>query len=531
MSDREPSPIRRQLTSGKQGTNGTSMTFAEVAPVLLGEARRKPLELSLIFAFIAIATLLLGLLLPKSYSASTTILAQDTDIIQPLLEGRAVATGVADRAGIARQVLFSRKVMQDILKTGGWMEDSPGAVQQDRVVEKVQDRIKITSPRPNLVQIDYTDSDPERAFHVTQRLAELLISETLAGKERESRDAYQFIDSQVQGYYRKLNDAELKLQDYRSRNPDAQPGDVADATSRMSTLRTQLEQSRLDLLEQQSRVSSLSSQLSGESAVTAVQTRTSLYAAQMASLQQQLSTLLLTYTEEYPDVVRIRHQIADIQSAMQQEQDRQAKNGGGGALGPDAQLNPLYQDLKSKLADARRDEAAGQARVALSTSMLNDELDRSRRIASSESTVAELTRDYEVNRDIYQDLLKRRENARVSMELDKEKRGLTMRVQDPAVMPVRPSGLRFRHIALAGFALALAIPFGLLYTRARFDPRIRSATQLRNVGEYPLLAAIPTYLTQTDRRRNQLRTISSIAVCALVLLCYGAVFAYKQLHA
>ena len=38
-------------------------------------------------------------------SASVTILAQDSDIIQPLLEGRAVPTGVADRAGMAQSVI------------------------------------------------------------------------------------------------------------------------------------------------------------------------------------------------------------------------------------------------------------------------------------------------------------------------------------------------------------------------------------------------------------------------------------------
>ena len=43
--------------------------------------------------------------------------------------------------------------------------------------------------------------------------------------------------------------------------------------------------------------------------------------------------------------------------------------------------------------------------------------------ALTESALAELTRDYEVNRDIYQDMLRRRENARVSMELDRERRG------------------------------------------------------------------------------------------------------------
>ena len=60
--------------------------------------------------------------------------------------------------------------------------------------------------------------------------------------------------------------------------------------------------------------------------------------------------------------------------------------------------------------------------MSIAESMLNEELHRSGRIADSESALAELTRDYEVNRDIYQDLLRRRENARVSMELDREKR-------------------------------------------------------------------------------------------------------------
>ena len=174
-------PIRRQLPGAKPRTGpGPAMTPAELVPLLWREGRRRMLPLTLIFAAIALLALVAGILLPKKYSASTTILAQDTDIIQPLLEGRAVATGVADRAGIARQVLFSRKVMQDVLRTGGWMADNPTPVQQERLIENVQDRIKLSSPRPNLVQIDYTDNDPERTFHVTQRLGELLISETLA---------------------------------------------------------------------------------------------------------------------------------------------------------------------------------------------------------------------------------------------------------------------------------------------------------------------------------------------------------------
>ncbi|HEX2083411.1 MAG TPA: GNVR domain-containing protein, partial [Xanthomonadaceae bacterium] len=159
--------------------------------------------------------------------------------------------------------------------------------------------------------------------------------------------------------------------------------------------------------------------------------------------------------------------------------------------------------------------------------LLEGELDRGRRIAASESALAELTRDYEVNREIYQDLLRRRENARVSMGLDQENRGLTLRVQDPAIMPVRPSGLRFMHIAAAGMMLAVALPLGLTFLIARFDPRVRSARLLARENRYPVLSTIPTYHTPRERRRNMATIAASIAMVGGVGLVYLATFALK----
>lgn len=142
-----------------------------------------------------------------------------------------------------------------------------------------------------------------------------------------------------------------------------------------------------------------------------------------------------------------------------------------------------------------------------------------------------MTRDYEVNRDLYQDLLRRRENARVSMQLDQEERGLTLRVQDPATMPLRPTGLRFMHFAGGGLLLAIALPMALVFLRARFDPRIRSAPHFsRHIG-VPLLAVIPTYPTPGERRTQVIRTALSLGIVVMVVVAYGLVYGYKQLHA
>ena len=495
--------------------------------LILKEGRRRIVFLTSVFAGIAILALLLGLfVLAKNYTASVTILAQDSDIIQPLLEGRAVPTGVADRAGMARQIIYGRKVLAEIVGVGGWDDGSLSDIAKDRLMEDIRNRAVVTSPRPDLVTITYRDTDPERTFRVTDAFGSQFISEALAAKERESREAYEFIDKQVQAYHRKLTDAENNLQEYRSRNADAQPGSATDVNTRITALRTQVEQTRMALLEQESRESSIASQLSGESAVTSVQTRETLYRTRLIELQAELDRLLLTYTERHPDVMRIRHQMEDMQRQIDQERSRPAT--ARSATGSeDSQLNPLYQELRSQLAQSRREVAATRSRMGVAESLLNTELDRSRRIAASESVLAELTRDYEVNREIYQDLLRRRENARVSMGLDQENRGLTLRVQDPAIMPLRPSGLRLMHIAAAGLLAAIAVPLGLLWLLVRFDPRIRSPQLIETRSRQPLLAVIPGYPSPRDRRRQFVRMSVGTAMVLAVVLLYGLAYAYK----
>lgn len=492
----------------------------EYARLILKEGRRRIVLLALIFAAIAALTFVLGkFVIARHYEVSVTILAQDSDIIRPLLEGRAVPTGVTDRVGMARQIVYSRKVLTEIIEIGGWGEDeSLSPLQKDRLMEEIRGRTLVTSPRADIVQITYRDVDPERAYEVTDAMGSLFIRETLATKERESREAYEFIDKQVQEYHRKLTDAEDNLQGYRARNADAQPGSATDVNARISALRTQVEQTRMSLLELESREASITAQLSGESAVTTVQTREMLHRTRLIELQAELDRLLLTFTDRHPDVVRIRHQMEDVQRQLDQERTRAAA-GLSPAGSEDSQLNPLYQELRSQLSQVQRDIAATRSRMGVAESLLDDELARSRRIAASEGALAELNRDYEVNREIYQDMLRRRENARVSMGLDQEKRGLTLRVQDPPTVPLRPTGLRFMHIAAAGLLLAVAVPVGLLWLLVRFDPRVRSPQLVESKSRYPLLATIPAYPSPRERRRQYFDIgIGSVLVTSVVLL-------------
>ncbi|MDE1892788.1 MAG: hypothetical protein KGM46_03475 [Pseudomonadota bacterium] len=510
--------------------NAEPASFDTMLPVVLNEARRRRIALVLVFAGVALAVLAVGLAWPKKYVASTTILAQESSIITPLMQGAATPTANAARAGMARAVVFSQKVLDQILVTGGWAASHPSPAEKDRIIQGIRTRTTVTFSHDNLITITYYDSDPRRAYEVTREFAQLFIAESLASKKRESRDAFDFINNQVQQYRAKLAGAETKLMDFRQSNPDARVGSVADTNNHISQLRTQIENSRLDLMEKRSQIASLLTQLNGQSEVNTVQTTSGVYQVELANLQAQLNKLLLTYTDEYPDVIRIRHQMEDLRQQLAQDEKRkQAAHAAGVAdtTGNNVQFNPLYQQLQSQLSTLRADSAAIEARINESNALLQSEMQRSSRIANSDMVTAELTRDYNVNRDVYQDLLNRREKARVSMNLDSEHQGLTFRVQNPAVIPLNPSGLRFIHFAIASVLLALAIPVGLLFGVARLDPRVRSTEQLKRLTGLNVLATIPFYPTPQDRRREQQRNGVIVLVVAAVLLVYAILFWLK----
>ena len=137
--------------------------LAALIPPLLKEGRRRIALLATVFAGIALLALAAGLLLPKRYTSSTSILVEDSNIIRPLLEGRAVPTGVSNRANIARQVAYSHKVMDEIIKVGGWWHDDMDPAAKERLIEEITGRTGSTHPRENLIQISYTDRDAHRA--------------------------------------------------------------------------------------------------------------------------------------------------------------------------------------------------------------------------------------------------------------------------------------------------------------------------------------------------------------------------------
>jgi hypothetical protein len=150
-----------------------------------------------------------------------------------------------------------------------------------------------------------------------------------------------------------------------------------------------------------------------------------------------------------------------------------------------------------------------------------EEFSRAQRIAASQAALSELTRDYNVTRDVYEEMLQRKESARLSMTLDIEGQGVSYKIQEPAAFPLSPTGLRYIHFAILGPILGMLAPIGLLVMYIMLDPRLRSAHALHEQmpAGVALLGVIPHYHTPLGER---LVRKDMLLLTALWLLAMGA---------
>lgn len=505
-------------------------SFEQLWRVLLCELRRYPRTLAAAFALINCAVIAVGLQWSQDFVSSTTILVEDKSIIQPLMSGAAVATSVTDRARIAREIIFNRKLAGQLLEHGGWLASNPSEIEQEKIYVDIKKRTKIMNVGTSLVKIEYRDGDSRRTFKVTQKLADLFIHESTSTQTQESGGAFEFIDNQVKEYHAKVVAAEDALKEFRARHPDAKPTTETQRASNIAALETAIERTRLEIKEAKIKEASLEKQLSGEVLIVASMTREAQHVARIAELQTQLDTLRLQYHETYPDIIRVRHQIEELRDLVASERKKGAaaaaalKSGESPVVDDTIKANPIYQRLRGELLETRTRIETLSARLAETEHALVLERDRDKRGRLPDDQIRELTRDYEVNRDIYQDLLRRRENARVSMNLDRERQGLSVRIHEPATPPTRPIGLRFGHFLLGGLILGLLVPPALLLGRHHLDGRIRLPSAISERLGIPLLAVVPHLPTPSEAvalRRNYLMSIGMIVVTMGLVVAAG----------
>jgi polysaccharide chain length determinant protein (PEP-CTERM system associated) len=470
--------------------------------VILKEILNHRYFVILVFAFVTVSAVMVGMNWPKRFTSSTTIFVEEENILGPLMAGAAVQTEVIDRAAIAREIIYGYHIMYQLIKEEGLVEKHPNPAVQERLMNEIRSKLTISSVRNNLIKIEYSDADPDRTYRITNSVAQLFIEESLADKAKQSTEAFEFIDQQAQEYKVKLQQAEQDLKLFRSENVDAQPGMSGDIGRRITELQTRKEQIVQELKEARIRKASLEKQLSGEAIASSAFSRTEQHKARIAELQTQLDALRLKFHDTYPDIQHVKDQIQELREAIRRSEETASRENVDVIIDERVLSNPVYQQLQSDLYDTKTTIETLNSRLEQTNAAIATQLERARKVEEYEAKLQELTRDYEVNNESYSDLMRRREQARVSMNLDIERKGLTLRIDEAAYRPHSPSGIRFMHFLLAGPLIGLAIPIGILFLMVQLDPRVRTDSTIFDDIGIPVLGKTPHMASPREITKN-----------------------------
>jgi polysaccharide chain length determinant protein (PEP-CTERM system associated) len=496
-----------------------NVTAVEIAQSYIRELSAHRKWFALCFVIIEVVTILIAISWPKSYTSFSTIYADNSNILRPLMAGNAVATEIGDQARLAEEILFNRTYTDEVLTAAGWDVKTLSPSQKDEVILGIQEKTQVTNvgrAPASLIRIAHSDVDPIKAFTIVQKYTTLFIEESVVEKRTESRGAFNFIQNQVTAYHEKLQVSETNLSRFKSENNN---GTLEAANARISNYRADIERLELELVQLDTEAASVEAQLAGEREVVKDLTELNDFRKRINALQIQLDNLRSRFHDNYPDVVAVQEQIGDLMALYE--------NGNAGVLisAEDLQqdgMTPLHQELRSRLAQITTTKQSKQSQLNGIRALFAVETDRIKLINESQAQLAELTRDYDVTKDFYNSLLKTLENARVSMNLDEEQQGVTFKVQEAAVIPTQPDGFSLYQLLLGSLLLSVAVPLGILVLYMELDPRISSESDFQSDWP-PFLIAIPPMMNGTRKRISDGAFITVLILMSLVF--YGAAIA------
>lgn len=139
------------------------------------------------------------------------------------------------------------------------------------------------------------------------------------------------------------------------------------------------------------------------------------------------------------------------------------------------------------------DNQAKQVQAALAKA--NQEV---KRLPLTQQAVARLSRDVEVNTALFTAILNNIQQLQVIQGGEVG----SARIVDPAILPLRPSGLPSKFIVIAGILFGFTVVYGLLLLRHVFDGGIEDAASLEFATSLPVLAQVPLSLAQSKRSRK-----------------------------
>ena len=424
-----------------------------------------------IIVLCTVLSIVIAFVLPKTYQSNTLVRIKSSGSSNlsgyaAMAAGFGIDIGGSSSASPENymELMKSREVLEPIMA----QLDIPEEDKEKLTTENfIKNYLEITNTKKtDLINIAAYGKTPEEAQMISQSVADnFLILMTKLNKEDNS-STLKFLNDRMSIAKEEMETAENKLQAYQQEkgiySPDAQAKALIDRLSAYDTNIAQLEaqeqansaklQDVTGQLEQQNS-SLLEYNISDNDAIMNLRTAIVNKQVELVGLQQR-------YTEEHPDVIRAREELAELKKSLDRE-IQSAVNSKSATLTP-VQGNLLMEKVQTETAEA----VTSASLDALKAKQQEAEGNMSTLSADSVEYMR-LLREQNITSEVYTNLVKAYENTRIQ----EAQESMDIQIIDAANLPREdmPAKPNKKLIAVIGFVFGIIISFG--YTLYVYNKR------------------------------------------------------------
>ncbi len=509
-------------------------------------AHRKWLVIS-VFVIVSAATIAVSHTLPNLYTSETVILVDPQKVPDSYV--KATVTGdVRDRLGTLSQQILSVTRLQKIIDTFGLYVEERKKLAREDVILQMRKHITVSvvsdfggSQDLQAFRISYSGKDARLVAQVTNELASLFIEENLKAREQQAEGTTEFLTNQLSETRKKLEEQEAQLRDFKLKHigemPEQQTADLQILGQLQSQL--QAESDALNSAEQQRTY--LQSMMVSQAAAPVVDLdQANLKSpawkekgpSTLSALKSKLSQLLMHYSDKYPDVVKLRKQIAD------EEANEGSDDHAGSAAAPTQNaevpvsrpapvehFNPVLQSQLEAIEVQIAKHKTEYDRLAKLISQYQAKVEA---IPVREQEINQLVRDYETSKAHYSQLLEKQLSAETATQLEIRQKGEQFSILDPAQPAERPSQPNRKLIDAGGCIAGVALGLILAVASEFVGMSIATAEQLAAVTGIPVLEVIPIIRTPADRLRTRRRLVLACISATGMAIVFSAVYLFHS---
>jgi polysaccharide chain length determinant protein (PEP-CTERM system associated) len=480
------------------------------------------------YLFVAVSLLVMtaigvfSLTLPKIYRADTTVFIE-SNVIDELVRGIAITPQIEDRVRVLQAAILSRDLIVKTLESLNSPIFTKSDAEQQSYVSDLRQRTRINITRDmDRFTVSIDDKNPRFAQQFINTLVGLYVEESLSSTREETFGANRFLQEQIDSFKLKLEASEDKIIDFRKRQGIYFSIDEAATLANIRQMLTQVEEIELTQDTLQARQSQLVDQMNRTSPTIDMVSETA-ENNRLMEMENRLSNLLLRYTENYPEVIRLKFEIEALKQRMLDPETAQQERGSTRMTS----LNPLHQDLQSQLYEVEAELSSLEARKKnLQQNIANREQEL-KEVPEAQKELAILMQERDSYRSIYNDLLARMGQSEVSTQMEVANKASTFRVVDPAVLPqvpISPDMLRMLVLAVAG---GFGCGLGLIFLLENMDSRIRDVSVLEDLG-IDVLAVVPTISDPAVMKRRFVGDVFLFGAGGIYLVGFVGVFLFSD---